>query len=424
MGRDRHPDAGADLLIRPADGDGDLERYYAADSAAFGVPFDATHIAAKRPVIDPSRFYLAESAGRVVGAAGSFAFDLTLPGGATVPVAGVSDVGVLPTDRRRGVLRALLARVHADSAARGEVAAVLTASEATIYGRFGYGLASRVRFATVDLARAAYRPDAPVADGALRLVDRDDAAPVLAEVYRRAAGDRAGGLSRRPEWWSAVLGDVDLYIGGHPAHRVVVHHDADGAPDAYGIYRTEERWTEAGPRGTIHAWEVVGVTPAAELAVWRFLFDHDLVVTAEGVLPPDHVLPLVLDDPRCLAGGDRDNLWLRPVDVPALLEARSYRGDGTLRLGLGAVDSLPGGRFRLDVRDGRAAVGSEGVGDAAVGGADLVAPLTELAPVLLGDRRWCDLVAAGRVQERVPGAAALADDLFRVDRGPWCGTRF
>ena len=81
---------------------------------------------------------------RIVGGAGAFDYAMSVPGGASIPAAGVTVVGVLPTHRRRGALAALMAAQLDDSRARGDVAAYLWASEATIYGRFGYGLASRI----------------------------------------------------------------------------------------------------------------------------------------------------------------------------------------------------------------------------------------------------------------------------------------
>ena len=78
---------------------------------------------------------------RIVGGAGAFPFELTIPGG-TVPCGGVTVVGVLPTHRRRGVLTAMMRAQLEDIRDRGEPIAALWASEEVIYRRFGYGLAS------------------------------------------------------------------------------------------------------------------------------------------------------------------------------------------------------------------------------------------------------------------------------------------
>src|SRR5260221_5533724 len=93
--------------------------------------------------IEVERMHVAFAGDRMIGGAGAFTFQMSVPGGALVPTAGITVVGVLPTHRRRGVLRMLMKEQLEDCRARGELAAYLWASEATIYGRFGYGLASR-----------------------------------------------------------------------------------------------------------------------------------------------------------------------------------------------------------------------------------------------------------------------------------------
>ena len=406
--------------LDPADPD-DVEYYYRLDAAAFGMRYEPEQVAAKREVIDPTRFYRAVLDGDAAGVAGSFPFDLTLPGGATVPVSGVSDVGVLPTHRRRGVLRALMTRLLDDAAQRGEPAAVLTASEATIYGRFGFGVATMCRFAAVPVDRSGFRPDAPMSRGRLRLVERADAAAMLADVHERAARGRPASLSRSSEWWQVVLGDVDVYIGGHRDHQVVVHHDDGGRPDAYGIYRIAGHWPVSGPANAVEVWEVMGVDASSELAVWRYLFDHDLVVEVHAQVAPDNLLGTVLADPRALRyEAERDFLWLRPLDVAALLSARSYAVDGAV-----VVEVIDGfrpegsGRYQVESAGGASCCERD---DAA--SADLVADVAELGSCALGGVPWRRLVRAGRVVEATPGAAARADAMFGVDPLPWCSTRF
>src|SRR5438105_11399722 len=92
-------------------------------------------------VLDHERMHAAWDDGKIVGGAGAFTFEMTVPGG-TVPTAGVTVVGVYPTHRRRGVLRSMMRAQLDDVHERGEPLAALWASEETIYGRFGYGLAS------------------------------------------------------------------------------------------------------------------------------------------------------------------------------------------------------------------------------------------------------------------------------------------
>ena len=119
------------------------------------------------------RMYGAWSSEAIVGGAGSFAFDLTVPGG-DLPTAGVSVVGVVPTHRRRGVLRSLMRAQLDDSYERGEPLAALWASEESIYGRFGYGLASFCGEITLAREHTAFaQPFEP--EGTLRLIEPEQA---------------------------------------------------------------------------------------------------------------------------------------------------------------------------------------------------------------------------------------------------------
>ena len=95
-----------------------------------------------RPTARSPRFDAALPDGGAVGTTGVYSLRMAVPG-AVLPVAGVTAVSVLPTHRRRGVLRSLMRRQLADIAARGEEPiAALWASETPIYGRYGYGRAS------------------------------------------------------------------------------------------------------------------------------------------------------------------------------------------------------------------------------------------------------------------------------------------
>ena len=120
--------------------------------------------------------------GKIVGGAGAFSFRMTVPGGDSVPTAGVTIVGVLPTHRRRGILRSMMRAQLDDFHARGEPLATLFASEETIYGRYGYGLATLNLQFEIDGAHNAFRPGVETV-GRVRLVDAETAAKQLPPVY-------------------------------------------------------------------------------------------------------------------------------------------------------------------------------------------------------------------------------------------------
>ncbi|HSO01122.1 MAG TPA: GNAT family N-acetyltransferase, partial [Gaiellaceae bacterium] len=130
------------------------------------------------------RMHAALDGDHIVGGAGAFPFELTVPGGGTVGCGGVTVVGVLPTHRRRGVLTAMMRTQLEDIRDRGEPVAALWASEEPIYRRFGYGLASLSCEIAVPSGYAALR-DPRNERAAARIVPLAESKDVLATVYDR-----------------------------------------------------------------------------------------------------------------------------------------------------------------------------------------------------------------------------------------------
>ena len=397
-----------------------LRRYYTADAAAFGGPFDAAQLEAKRGLIRPDRFYLAELDGVTAGGTGSFPLELTLPGGARVATAAVSDVGVVPSHRRRGVVSALIARQLADAAERGEVLAVIHASEGGIYQRFGFGPATRWRQLLAAARRVEFRDDWPDPGGSLQVLALHDAGEPCRSVHDRARRAAPGGLSRNDAWWDVVLGTTVTYIGGSDRRLVMVHRDDDGEPDGYAIYEVHEDWSRGQANHRLDVWELVGTSTGVELALWRAVLSHDLVATVRGPIAVDHALwDVVLDARQVGIVWDQDLLWARVLDVPTVLSARTYRGSGRLVLEVDdpLMDSV-GGRFALELDEGAATCTS--VDEPA----DLTLSVADLGAVCLGGGSLRRLVRAGRVQVHTEGAAATADGWLSVDPLPWCWVRF
>lgn len=407
-------------LAEHADPDAALAAYHRVDAAAFGSAPDPSVLGAKRPLVEPDRWLLASLDDEPCGGVGSFPFELTVPGGSTVPVSGVADVGVLPTHRRRGVLRTLLQRQLDELAERGDVAAVLHASEAGIYRRFGFGPATRWRHVDIDVRGAAFAPGWPDPGGRYRMVPRDEALAPCAEAHERARLARAGGLSRSEAWWRVVLGEVPLYLGGGRDRHVVLHADDRGEVDGYAIYSVREDWSGGRAGHTLHASEVVAADERVELGLWRTLLDHDLVERATGPLPVDHTLWDVLVDPRrARVRWEQDLLWARPLDVPAALSARTYAADGSVVLDvLDRFRPDTAGRFELGAEQGKASC------EPTTRPAELRLDVSDLAACWLGDASVRRLVRAGRVEELAEGAAARADAMFATERAPWCWVRF
>jgi predicted acetyltransferase len=382
---------------------------------------DESELEDERVLFDASRPLGARIDGEWVGAVGDFPFDLTLPGGSTTPAAGVTMVGVAPTHRRQGLLTSMMARQLDDIAGRGEMIAILTASESVIYGRFGYGPATaRVQIA-LETARSSYLIDA--ADpGRCRMLAKADALPVIKTVYDACRSQRAGSVQRDDWWWHAVEQDRPADRRGASALFFVVHEDGGGHADGYATYRIKEDWGAATlPRSELIAREVYGASAAVEAALWRFLFDLDLVERLQcWNRPIDDTLRWRLAEPRHLrTEAISDWLWLRVMDVAGALEARAYEGEGELVLEV--VDRFrpsAGGRFRLEAGpDGAACKPTDEAPEVTLGAA-------ELGSIYLGGVAPSLLAEAGRVEEHSRGGLASADALFTTRRLPYANTGF
>jgi len=359
-----------------------------------------------------------------VGGTGAFTMDVTLPGGAVVPAAGVTMIGVAATHRRRGVLTALMARQLDDIAAGGEPIAMLTASESVIYGRFGFGVSTRGVERTVATGHARLRDDAPTAPGRCRQVTLDEARGLLPDAYDRLrATARAGSVRRWDAWWATYLyADWPSRRDGASALFVLVHEDERGEVDGWAAYRIRPSWPDRVPAGSLVVSDIEAVDDAVRLDLYRILLTHDLVGEASMLhVPLDDVLAWSVADPRRLrTGNTSDWLWLRLLDVPAALADRRWGGAGGVVVEV--VDRFrpaSGGTFAIESdADGRGAV------TATSAPPDVVLGPEELGALALGGVSASALARAGRVDERRTGALATADALFRVDRDPFCATMF
>ena len=362
-------------------------------------------------LLSPERTIAAFEDGAVVGCAGAFPFEVTVPGG-RVPAAGVTVVAVMPTHRRRGILTKLM-RAQLDAARElGDAVACLWASEAQIYGRVGYGLASLS--GSIDLARGAAAFAQPVEPrGRVRLLGEDEALEAIPPIYETVARTAPGMFTRSRDWWSRrVLPDPEWRRrgGGGELQRVVL--EVDGAPEAYALYRLHPQFEGALPVGHTQVVEAIGTSPLATAAIWRFLFDVDWMSRVEAVLlPVDHPLHLLLAEPRRMRFAVADALWVRLVDVGAALTARSFAGDGEVVLEV--ADAF------CPWNEGCWRVGPAGA-ERTAAAADLRLDAAALGSVYLGGFTFADLVRALRVEELRPGSVAHADALFRGDRAPWC----
>lgn len=387
--------------------------FVAPISAAFGLPPSPERAAEMARVPELTSRLGAFDGEQLVGAAGSFSLTMTTPGG-SVPVAGLTAVAVLPTHRRRGVLTTLMRRHLDDARAAGQPISALWATEAVIYGRFGYGLATQACWISIERAHTAFRGEAR-AEGRARTLGEAESLDVIPPVWDRARANTPGMLARSREWWEVRrLVDSDFARkGGGPLQRVAI--EVDGRVEAYALYRLQHRWDVPHiPSGSLDVIEAIGATPLGTRLVWRYLFDIDLMQRIEAsLLPIDHPLVLLLAEPRRLRLTVADALWVRIVDVEAALAARGYGSDAALTLEI-TDRGCPwnAGRFRLDGGARRAA--------RTTAEPDVRLDIAALGSVYLGGISFRRLADAGQVEALSPGAIERADSLFRSEKAPCC----
>ena len=399
---------------------GELDEFVAAVEASFGHHSGEEEVDDARLLAEPGRCFGAFVDGRLVGGTATLSLQLTLPGGAAVAAGGVTDAGVLPTHRRRGLFRELTARQLQDVAARGEVVSLLTASEGTIYGRFGYGVASVST--AVEVVRGSTAFAAPVVvPGEMRLLGPEECSLLLPEIFDRYRRGQPGEVSRSEAYWEVLLRDREKGRDGASARFVAAHEAPDGDVDGYVAYRVRGDWPGNIPDFALDVDEVVAASPPVRAALWRYVLDVDLIgrVSAWN-LPPDEPLGWLLADPRGMrVTGVTDMLWLRLVDVAAALAARRYRAAGRLVIEVeDAFYPATSGRYVLEG-------GPDGAEARAAGpGPDLAVRVADLGAAFLGGVRFSTLARAGRVVEHTAGTVAQADAMFASDPLPHCLTDF
>jgi predicted acetyltransferase len=371
----------------------------------------------RRPGADLTRAWAAIDDGRIAGTLRSWAGELTVPGSAFVKAGCVTNVGVLASHRRQGLLTAMIEADLRDTAARGEPLSILIASEFPIYGRYGYGSAAEHATWEID-ALAARFESAP--SGSVELTNLTQLRDVGPGVYERYRTVQPGAITRDERWWDITCRVVSEPKPDPEKSFVAISRDDSGEPDGYLHYHTESHWEGRRPRNKLTVDELVGVSPAAENRLWRLACDVDLVAVVEAHdRRVDEVLPWLLADARAARlTGRADFLWVRPLDVVAALRARRYGATGRVVLEVIDTFGLASGRYALE-SDGEAAECTPTTDDA-----QLTLSASALGSVYLGGVRLRTLAAAGRVEASDEAALATADAMLAWPVAPWCNTWF
>jgi predicted acetyltransferase len=357
---------------------------------------------------EPERTLDAFEDGEIVATSGLLTRELTVPGG-VVAMAGVTSVGVRADHRRQGLLgRMMRGHLEAIHARGDEAVAALWASEATIYGRYGFAPAARCADLTVR------SPDARLDRSGLprpRLAPVDDVRPQLAAIHDAVRPTWPGMLGRRPTEWSHRLRDLEHERSGRSALQAAL------LEDGYAVYAVRKAQTDAGtPDSVVELRELVARTPEAHAGLWAFLLGLELtrrVLWEES--PVDEPIVHRLGDPRAVSTTVFDSIWVRLVDVARALSQRSYLAPVDVVLEV-ADDVCPHNAGRVRLTGGESGARCAPTPDAA----DLALDVRDLGAAYLGGTPLRALAAAGRVRELTPGALASADRAFRAAREPWC----
>lgn len=390
------------MTLRAVSGGDDFEAFMGASYEVFLEDPEKDEIDLIRAFTEFDRMFGFHDGTSWVATAGAFSRHVALPGGGTAPVAAVTAVTVSPNHRRRGLLTAMMRHQLDDIRSRGtEALAMLFASEAAIYGRFGYGMATSVAALSGQVRELGFRPEVQLGGGLVTHVDADTLMASASEIHQRAVAQRPGLMERPRPWWEHWIHDSEARRKDASKIRFVLHHEADGTASAYAIYRPKIGWTDRGqPNSELQIREVRATSRLAYAQIWRYLLDMDLVRTVEydGAAVDEQLRSLVADQ-RALSCEVGDGIYVRLVDVARALTLRSYAASVDVVLDI-TDEFCPWNTGRLRLRGGPD--GAECETTTAL--ADMAISARDLGAIYLGGVSLQALANAGLVEEFTPGS--------------------
>ncbi len=394
--------------------DAEVPAFRSATMATFGDDDDSDPTGAERmrALLPLAQCWAAFDGETVVATAATVDHVVVVPGGGTLPMAGLTSVVVRPTHRRRGLLRQLIGIHLEDARQRGVAISGLWSSDASIYGRFGYGLAAESDHLEIADARTVGL-GAPRELDATEWADEPRARAVLPAIYARAIASRPGALMRSEVWWrERRFLEAPYMRAGASLRRHVLARRGDELV-GYLAFRQRTSWTDGVAAGKIEIIELIGVDAQAEATLWRFALQIDLFPNVSwDNAPIDDVLAWTVADGRQVKRRRVDGLWIRVDDIATALTARTYAADGELRF------SVEGAGFALVVEGGRAASCTPSSEKT-----EITMSRAALGTLYLGGVPASRLARANVIAGS-PAALARADRLFSSTIAPWCPELF
>ena len=350
--------------------------------------------------------------------------------GARAHVAGVTAVGTLPNKRRRGYLRAAMEAALAEQRDRGQSLAILYASQAAIYYRFGYAVTSFAHSFEIDPLdlNLIHHPEPSgeviIADAA----DLPDGGQALKDVYREFAEPRNGLLHRGQALWEAEPLAAPAAADG-PIRALI--YEEDGKALGYMLFTNRDtsreeaiygyRAASGGQRDQLmHVREYAALTPAAAAALWRTVASHDLVSRVIlRAAPADDPLRYLARDPRTLRTRVTDGLLTRVVDVERALQIRPYGAEAALTFAVqDDICDWNARTWRIDAsRDGADVQETSAA-------PQLSMDVYALAQLATGHLSATELASLGRIEAADVRALETADAMFRARYAQFCMNHF
>lgn len=357
-------------------------------------------------------------AGKPVATFASFPGTLNMGHGTLMPARQITAVTVSPTHRRRGILRQLMTEDLRAAKEAGLPAAILTASEATIYGRFGFGAVTEgAKFSLKCIRGAAMRAERT---GDVLAVDPAAQEETITRLFTEAHQGTFGSVSHSRFDIGNARGLWEDYDDLTPIKnlRAAVHRDASGTIDGYVSYEFSG-WKSKS--ATLSIGQMITLNGAARRELIAYLADHDLIEEITGTGPLDDFLRTSLENIRDYKiVRASDHLWLRILDIPAVLTSRSYQSDGKVSLSITDDLLLTNGAWEIIVQDGVARV-HRAPADKKV---DATLDIRDLSPLVMGTRSASHLFHAGVLKAHDQAALEVLDSLFATSEVPYCQAAF
>lgn len=384
-------------------------------------PDDIVRLRNERVELDRLVAAVDTQSNRIIGTGGADSYWLTVPGGELVPMAGVAYMTTSVTHRRQGAFSNMMTYIHDAARERGDVISGLWASQSHLYGRFDYGLSINSYDWEIDPSFGEFShfpaANANNADIKVSFIDANEAEVVLPGIYERMHRQTTGSVNRTSGRWRYQLFDEERVRQGASPLFFAVCEEA-GEQTGYVSYRMRRQGDS--DMGTLEVVEQVSATEVAHAAIWRFLLDFDLVGNITAInRPSDDSLWWMLSDPRRLRRKSHDALWVRLLDIPKALEARTYNSDGILKIGLVSdVQPESAGTYVIEIDDSRGSVKKT------TDKPDVVMTPADLSALYLGGISSGPLFEAGRINEITTGSLVKLTGMFNTDSAPWCAHYF